>query len=264
MDSDTTATTAKSRKSRPPVTLDSQHCVKPYGDFSGMASDYRSLSKANRYCMAYENYNGTISRYQPADTLSRITDEQLSDSLMHTRTRDLQDIPQPSSSTRTSTSTATYRDTPLSESQEELPSTSTTSVQIHSREEFAKRERHDIIREYKRTRAIFLDDYWPKKEASVLSNFDQARKSQLREDFRNNINEPVAVRHAINQKNRKDTEIQRSELLEHLKEQSEAEWVPEKEQLGEMLRTHYRDFNDLYEMDEDTAMATWMVEAGLG
>lgn len=265
MDSHPTVTTAKSRKPRPPITLDSQHCVKEHGDFSGMAGNYRSFSKANRYCMAFEDYNGTISRYQPADTLSRITDDQLSSSSIPKRIMALQDIPQLSPSIRTSTgTTTTFVEAPLSKLQDQPPSTSMTGAQIHSREEFAKRERQDIIREYKRARAIFLDDYWPQKEASVLSKFDQARQSQLREDFRNNIKESVAIRDAINQKNRAATKVQRLELIEHLKEQSETEWYPEKERFGETLRTHYRDFHDLYEMNEDTALATWILEASLG
>lgn len=264
MASHTLSTTAKSHTSHPPVTLEPQGYAKSYGDFSGMARNYRSISKANRYCMAYEDYNGTISRYQPADTLSRITDNQLLDFQTPKRIMTLQDVAQDSSSKSTTTTITKSMEAPLLKVQDELATTSINHFQIRSRKEVAEREREDMIREYRRARAIFQDNYWPNQEANALSKFDQARKMQLREDFRNNIKEPVAVRDAINQKNRADTAAQRSELIEHLAQQRQTEWYPEKERFGERLRTHYKEFHDLFEMNETTALATWILEAGLG
>lgn len=265
MASHTVSTTTKPHSSRPPVTLESQGYAKPYGDFSGMACGYRSASKADRYCMAYEDYNGTVSRYQPADTLSRITDDQLMDSNTPKRVITLQDVAQDFSPIKAATTNTTKSmEAPLSKMQDALASTLTNHFQIPSRKEVAEREREDIIREYRRARAIFRDNYWPNQEANALFKFDQARKAQLREDFRKNIKEPVPVRDAINQKNRADTATQRSELIENLEQQRETEWYPDKERFGERLRTHYREFHDLFEMNENTALATWILEAGLG
>lgn len=219
--------------------------------------------------MAYEDYNGTVSRYQPADTLSRITDEQLLDLQTPKRAMTLDDVAQDCSSNKSTTTTTTTditksMEAPLLKVQDELASTWINRFQIRSRKEVAEHEREDIIREYQRARAIFKDNYWPNQEANALSKFDKERRSQLREDFRSNIKEPVAVRDAINQKNRADTARARSELIEHLKQQRETKWYPEKERFGERLRTHYREFCDLFEMNENTALATWILEAGLG
>lgn len=258
----TIPTTDKCHISRRPVTLEPQQHTKPHGDFSGMARDYRSISKANRYCMAFEDYNGTISRYRPADTLSRITDDELLDSQKLKPVMTLQDVAKDFSSNQSTTITK-IMEAPLLKVQDQIPSLAMNHFQVRSRKEVAERERQHIIREYHRARAIFQDDYCSEQQANVLYQFDQERKSQLREDFQNNIKEPVAIRHAINQKNRAATATQRSELIKRLEQQHETEWYLEKQRFEERLRTHYRDFEDLYETNENTALATWILEVGL-
>lgn len=263
MEPQTTPTTSNPQRLRPPVTLDSNGRNKPYGDFSGMANDYRLLSRKSCYStvpMGITDYDGPRSQYQKPDTSSRLTDEQLREFIIPEPAMTLKDLAKSSSFDETLRGSTVA---PSSPTQNELLATSFSHLRIGSREEVAERERQAIIQEFQRNRARFNNDYWPKRKADALSDFDRARTLKLQAEFRKVIDRPVLARAETTQKHRAATAGQRADLIRRLEHQRDAEWYLERQLFGEKLRAHYAEYSDLYQMNVNTALATWIVEAGL-
>ncbi|KAJ4418034.1 hypothetical protein N0V82_005788 [Gnomoniopsis sp. IMI 355080] len=232
-----------------------------------MAGDYRSISR--RLSMVSKgnmNYEGIQSRYQKAEVSSRLTNDELREPaiprpLAVMTLKDIAELSTPDSSM--SGFTVVTSSSPM---QDELLATSLSHMRIRasSREEVAERERQAIIREYQRIRALLNEDYWVTKTESELSQFERTRALSLREEFRKVIDQPVPIRAEVTQKHRASTELLRLRLIEDLEQQCERERSLEQTPFREKLRKHYTRYSDLYDMSLDTALATWVVEAGLG
>lgn len=214
----------------------------------------------------HKDYEGIQSRHQKAEVSLIFTkDAPREPEIPRPPTAimlaDISKIPNSDSSISGSTIVA-----PPSPMQDEPLATPLSRMQIRPRlrEEVAELERQAIIQEYQRTRAIFNDHYWPTKKRNEVSQFERRRTRSLQEEFRKVIERPVLARAEVTQQHRACTELLRLRLIEHLEQQREVEWSSEQRLFGETLREHFIRYSDLYHTSVNTALAMWIVEAGLG
>lgn len=172
----------------------------------------------------------------------------------------LQDIPNPSCPDKSINKTT---QAPSPSVQDGNLATSGALRRIGSRKEVAERRRNAILQEHRRLKAIFDEDYWPKKQAAMLADFERKRTLGLRAEFRKVIKKPVPVRAVVTQRHRAATAVQRSMLIQSLGQQHADEWHLEEKEFAQSLHEHYTDFNDLCEMPVKKALRTWIAEAGL-